>query len=107
MARRLGADWTHIAKAVRADPLVCNRYANPVHKSGRGAGGACFIKDMAAFSRLYARVAKDPTGSAFLKAAERHNIALLSKTGKDLDLVRGVYTTLPTDGTKRRRRSRE
>lgn len=105
MAENFGADWKQIAAAIHADPLVCNRYANPVHKSGRGAGGACFIKDMAAFSRLYAASAKSPTGSAFLKSAEKHNIALLTASRKDLDLLRGVYKALPTDSTKKRGRS--
>jgi UDPglucose 6-dehydrogenase len=91
IAEKLGADWKEIAHAVKADPLICNRYANPVHKSGRGAGGACFIKDMAAFSKLYGTLAKNPAGSALLKAAEQHNIVLLLESGKDLELLRGVY----------------
>lgn len=107
LAQHLGADWKRIAAAVHADPLISNRYANPVHKSGRGAGGACFIKDMAAFSRLYAVSGKSSTGSAFLKSAEKHNIALLAASNKDLDLLRGVYKALPIESAQRRGRSRK
>ncbi|KKW19652.1 MAG: UDP-glucose/GDP-mannose dehydrogenase dimerization [Parcubacteria group bacterium GW2011_GWA2_51_10] len=91
MAQRLGSSWEPIRKATKADPMICNRYANPVHKSGRGAGGACFIKDMAAFARLYEKVVGRPEGVAFLKAAQKNNIALLAETGKDLALLKEVY----------------
>ncbi|NBV76652.1 hypothetical protein EBR66_00580 [bacterium] len=85
------ADWNQIEKALKADPYIPTRYASPVHKSGRGAGGGCFIKDMAAFSHHYRSVLKNKHAHAFLQAAERHNIALLLGTNKDLDLLQGVY----------------
>ncbi len=91
LARELGVPWDAIGKAIIADPLVSNRYANPIHKSGRGAGGHCFIKDLAAFTRLYESRVPDAPGLAFLRAAEQKNIALLSESGKDTDLLRGVY----------------
>lgn len=92
MAQHVKADWEQIQEAIHADPLISNRYSNPVHKSGRGAGGACFIKDMAAFSRLYkAALKKQKAGAAFLAAAEKRNIELLVSSKKDLDLLRGVY----------------
>jgi UDPglucose 6-dehydrogenase len=85
------ADWARIEKALKADPYIPTRYATPVHKSGRGAGGGCFIKDMAAFSHHYRAVLKNKQAHAFLQAAERHNISLLVGTNKDLDLLSGVY----------------
>ncbi len=92
IADHLGVEWEQIQEAIHADPLISNRYANPVHKSGRGAGGACFIKDMAAFSRLYRMTLKKHKAAAgFLTAAEKHNIALLSASKKDLNLLREVY----------------
>ena len=91
MAKHLGADWEPIQKAIEADPLVCNRYSNPIHKSGRGAGGACFIKDFAAFSLHHRKLIGHAHASAFMKAAEKHNIALLSETNKDIGLLEGVY----------------
>ncbi|MBI4093742.1 UDP-glucose/GDP-mannose dehydrogenase family protein [Candidatus Kaiserbacteria bacterium] len=91
LAEHFGANWSAIQRAVEADPLICNRYANPVHKGGRGAGGFCFIKDMAAFARHYEKTVKEPRGTAFLKAAQAKNIALLAASQKDLDLLHGVY----------------
>lgn len=91
-AKAMGADWEPIQKAAEADPLISNRYARPVHKSGRGAGGGCFIKDMAAARGMYeVLLPKDKKSSALLRAMEAKNIELLTATKKDLDLLAGVY----------------
>jgi UDPglucose 6-dehydrogenase len=87
----MDADWAMIRKALAADPMVPNWYIEPVHKSGRGAGGACFIKDMAAFAQLYQKLIRRPEGVALLKAAQKNNIALLVETKKDLNLLLEVY----------------
>ena len=107
MAQHLGADWAPIQKAIEADPLICNRYANPVHKSGRGAGGACFIKDFAAFSQLHHNLIGHKHASAFMKAAEKHNIALLSETKKDIALLKGVYGENVITGTQAARKGKK
>ncbi|OGG53733.1 hypothetical protein A2851_02505 [Candidatus Kaiserbacteria bacterium RIFCSPHIGHO2_01_FULL_53_29] len=91
LAKRHGSDWDAIQRAIEADPLVCNRYARPVHKSGRGAGGHCFIKDVAALRREYETKIKDTSGIAVLDAMEKKNIELLRSSGKDLDLLADVY----------------
>jgi UDP-glucose 6-dehydrogenase len=91
MALNLGAKWEPIQNAVYADPMISNRYSKPVHKSGRGAGGLCFIKDFAAFAKLYRETVGKEEGVAFLKAAEKKNIMLLLGTNKDIDLLEGVY----------------
>ena len=91
MAQHLGCNWRAVQEAIEADPLVCNRYANPVHKGGRGAGGFCFIKDLAAFSHLYKETIKRPEGEALLDAMQKNNIALLMETNKDESLLRDVY----------------
>ena len=91
VAEKLRANWSPIQRAIESDPLVCNRYANPLHKGGRGAGGFCFIKDMAAFAQSYERLVRDPAGVAFLDAAQKKNVALLVNSKKDLDLLTGVY----------------
>ena len=92
LAQKFGANWDVINRAVQADPLISKRYSNPVHKSGRGAGGGCFIKDLAA---LRSHFKKHLPGDVFaynvLKAMEAKNIKLLTSTRKDLDLLRGVY----------------
>lgn len=86
-----GARWEPIEKAIEADPYISNRYAKPVHKSGRGAGGRCFIKDFAAFARAYETATKDEFGAAALRALEEKNKSLLRASGKDLVLLEGVY----------------
>lgn len=91
MAEHLGAKWRPIQQAIEADPLVCNRYANPIHKGGRGAGGFCFIKDLAAFSHLYRGTVRRPEGEVLLDALQKNNIALLMETNKDEALLLDVY----------------
>ena len=91
MAQAHGADWNPIQRAIEADPLICNRYANPLHKGGRGAGGYCFIKDMAAFADHYKKHVRHADGTQMLDAAQNMNIALLAQSNKDLDLLEGVY----------------
>jgi UDPglucose 6-dehydrogenase len=92
VARAKGFEWDNIREAVEADPFISSRYARPIHKTGRGAGGHCFIKDMAALRETYENLApQDKAGSAFLRALEAKNMQLLRTSGKDLDLLRGVY----------------
>src|SRR3989344_1047554 len=91
-AHKLGAKWDVVHRALLADPYICNRYSQPRHKSGRGAGGGCFIKDFAAF-RIQSQklLPSEKESLAALSAFEKKNIQLLSSTGKDLDLLSGVY----------------
>ncbi len=92
LAEALGVNWSTIQPALLADPLISNRYAKPLHKSGRGAGGNCFIKDFAALSTLHKKhVPSDRHGHAVFLAAERKNTQLLVKSKKDLDLLKDVY----------------
>ena len=46
-------NWSVIEKAMSADSRIGSSHLNPIHKSGRGAGGNCFIKDFAAFEEMY------------------------------------------------------
>ncbi|MFA5830980.1 MAG: NAD(P)-binding domain-containing protein [Candidatus Paceibacterota bacterium] len=86
-----GVKYETVRDAMSADPRIGNSHLDPIHKSGRGAGGHCFIKDFAAFSSLYEKIAKDPHGTEALRAFEKKNRHLLQSSGKDLDLLRGVY----------------
>lgn len=104
LAEHFKADWGPIQRAIESDPLICNRYANPVHKGGRGAGGFCFIKDMAAFARHYEETVGESAGSALLDAAQLKNISLLAASRKDLDLLEGVYGTKFIQRAKKARR---
>lgn len=92
LAQKFGANWDVINRAVQADPLISKRYSNPIHKSGRGAGGGCFIKDVAALSRQFKKhLPYDKLAHRVFEAMEAKNIELLTKTNKDLDLLEGVY----------------
>lgn len=91
LAQKLGARWEPILQALQADPNIPSRFANPVHKTGRGAGGHCLIKDMAALRAFYETEVGDSFGAAFLHAAERKNKRLLVESQKDIALLQGVY----------------
>ncbi|MDD2657716.1 MAG: hypothetical protein PHD04_03615 [Candidatus Pacebacteria bacterium] len=91
LAQKSGANWTPIEQALQADPYIAHRYAKPIHKTGRGAGGHCFIKDFAALRDLYESRVGNPAGVETFKSIENKNIALLKESKKDLDLLQGVY----------------
>lgn len=92
LAQKFGANWDVVNRAIQADPLISKRYSNPVHKSGRGAGGGCFIKDVAALrSHFKEHLPQDKLAHKVLEAMEGKNIELLTSTGKDLELLEGVY----------------
>ncbi|TSC66858.1 MAG: UDPglucose 6-dehydrogenase [Parcubacteria group bacterium Gr01-1014_72] len=90
-AEGLGGSFAEVAEAMAADARLGKSHWKAIFDGGRGAGGHCFIKDFAAFSSFYSRVVKDPAGRALLRAAEKKNIALLLGSGKDAELLRGVY----------------
>ena len=72
-----GADWAQIATAIEADPHIPTRYSKPVVDGKRGAGGACFEKDLGAFATL--------SGEPFLREAGYYNRSLLAlDKGSDL-----------------------
>lgn len=86
-----GGNWDVIRQAMAADPDNGPTYMNPVHKSGRGAGGACFIKDFEALARLHKELVNDPLGAEIFDSLTEKNISLLLGSNKDLDLLRGVH----------------
>jgi len=99
LAASLGCKWETVAEAFAADPRIGGSHLKPVHasghvdedKGGRGAGGHCLIKDYAALTDLYRKHVGDEAGLAALDALKDKNIDLLVKSGKDLDLLKGVY----------------
>lgn len=91
VAEKTGGDWSRIRDAVAADPRIGKSHLTPVHFGGRGAGGHCFIKDFAAFSRLYEEFVSDALGTNILNALRDKNNALLRASGKDIELLEGVY----------------
>lgn len=99
MANAVDARFEIVAANLRADSRIGFSHMQPVHQydhmgsqKGRGAGGHCFIKDFAALRELYEKLMpEDKEAVALLKALEAKNIKLLKKSGKDIDLLRGVY----------------
>lgn len=91
LAKSLDCEWENIGEALKADPLISNTYSKPVHKGGRGAGGHCFIKDFAALRAAYEQATGDAPGVAVLTALEQKNAALLTASGKSVDLLATVY----------------
>lgn len=99
LAQAIGADYEVVASAMAADSRIGTSHMQVVDTSGhpgsvagRGAGGHCFPKDLAALREVYAaRVPEDDLGLALLQAAERKNQTLLRESGKDLDLLAGIY----------------
>jgi nucleotide sugar dehydrogenase len=91
LAEKLGGKWKTIRDSMAADPRVGHTHLDPIHKSGRGAGGHCFIKDFSAFHEIYKKEVADTHGLKILDALKNKNIELLTESGKDLDLLAGVY----------------
>ena len=83
--------WEKIRDAMAADHRIGRTHLDPIHKSGRGAGGHCFIKDFDAFRKLYAEKVSDGPGLAILDDLVIKNIEYLTDSNKDLDLLEDVY----------------
>ena len=92
LGQKFGVNWDIVNRAIKADPLISNRYSNPIHKSGRGAGGGCFIKDVAALrAHIKKHLPHDKKALRVFEAMEEKNLELLTSTNKDLDLLEAVY----------------
>jgi len=94
--KSLDCEWEPVHQAITADPRIGAAHMNPVHETlgvlGRGAGGHCFLKDFAAFRQLYTEVAGDDVlGLNVLESIESKNLSLLIGSGKDIDVLKGVY----------------
>lgn len=91
VANKKNIDWTIVRDTMAADPRIGRSHLDPLHKSGRGAGGHCFIKDFAAFAEIYEEIVGDDAGIQVLARVRDKNAKLLVESGKDLDLLAGVY----------------
>lgn len=91
LSEKNGCEWEKIREGIATDPRIGASHTNPVHKSGRGAGGHCFIKDFAAFREGYESVVDDPHGVNLLRSFEAKNNKLLIHSQKDFDLLQDVY----------------
>ena len=86
-----GGDWKIIRDAFIHDSRIGASHTEPIHKSGRGAGGDCFIKDFEALRGMYKNQVGDSLGDDIFRALKDKNIELLSSSGKDVGLIEGVY----------------
>jgi UDPglucose 6-dehydrogenase len=91
VAKKKGIDWATVRDTMAADPRIGRTHLDPLHKSGRGAGGHCFIKDFAAFADLYREAVGDSLGRKVLESLRDKNVDLLLNSDKDFDLLHGVY----------------
>ena len=91
LVEKTGCNWEMVREAMVHDPRIGESHTQPIHSSGRGAGGHCFIKDFEAFRRLYLSEVGDTQGAEVLTTMAQKNIALLLESNKDLDLLEGVY----------------
>lgn len=91
LCQKLGCDYGQIKLAMQNDPMISNHHLEPVHKTGRGAGGDCLIKDFAALRFFVEDNNLDEEYIALLKQFEKINKGLLRSTNKDLGLLEGVY----------------
>lgn len=100
LSKGMGIEYEAVREVLGADPRIGYSHLQPIDASGhtnipgRGAGGHCFIKDLEAFRELYQHDLIDPKGNMFLDALVKKNIQLLTDSGKDLDLLKGVYETV-------------
>lgn len=86
-----GGDWNTVREAMINDPRIGSSHTQPVHESGRGAGGHCFIKDFEAFRQYHHTTVDDKLASNILSAMKDYNNLLLTESQKDLDLLKQVY----------------
>ena len=102
--QKMGIDYDLVSKITALDSRIGPSHLQVKHNSGlskkmgRGAGGHCFIKDMAAFIEFFSELGiekeEDKLALDFLKKVVKLNQNLLINSRKDLDLLRGVYKNL-------------
>lgn len=91
LSQKVDVDYEKLKEAFGADPRIGNNHLTVNFEGGRGAGGYCFIKDFAAFNDFYEMHVGDAEGVGALKGFEEKNIKFLRESGKDEELLKGVY----------------
>jgi len=91
LSEAAGADYEQVAECIGHDPRIGRSHTEVVHDGGRGAGGACFVKDFAAFRRMLESMNCHAGGCGLAEAAEDYNRQLLSESGKSVELIKSVY----------------
>lgn len=91
LAESMGTNWEILREAIIHDPRIGESHTQPVHDSGRGAGGHCFIKDFEAFRRFHKENVNNKHVNNMLESMIDYNNKLLIESNKNLDLLEGVY----------------
>lgn len=91
LAKKLDCQWETLRDIMANDPWIGKMHIDPVHKTGRGAGGECFIKDFVALKDFVENELNDALASNVLTSLEKKNIELLTQSNKDLNLLQRVY----------------
>jgi nucleotide sugar dehydrogenase len=101
LTQKIGCNWEVFREALIHDARIGESHTQPVHASGhdvdghaqvkRGAGGHCLIKDFEALRMMYKDEVASTEGDVLLKAMVELNNKFLIESGKDLDLLKGVY----------------
>lgn len=94
LVESMGGNWQQVRDALVNDPRVGESHTEPIHQSGRGAGGHCFMKDFEAFRHVYETQVGDKAGSELMRMLAYKNIRLLTDSKKDLDILERVYGNL-------------
>jgi len=101
LARRKKVNYDIVADIVGYDSRIGHGHlavkdnSDLAKKPGRGAGGHCFLKDMAAFAEMFKeeplKSREDKLAAAFLDQAVKLNNRLLLDSKKDLDFLAAIY----------------
>lgn len=80
-----------IKEAMSQDPRIGVTHLDIVHKTGRGAGGHCFIKDFECFIQMCKEENLPDVNVEILEKIRDKNIQLLISSQKDIDLIKEIY----------------
>lgn len=104
LSQKKGVDYATVAKMTGLDPRIGSSHLQVNHesghsdKAGRGAGGHCFLKDMAALIEMLKQhdlsSEEDRLSLQALESIVELNNRLLIDSEKDVDLLEGVYGSI-------------
>lgn len=90
LVEKKGLDFKIIKEGMQHDIRIGSTHLEVIHQGGRGAGGNCFIKDFEAFIEMFESADLNRQVEVLEKIREI-NLRYLNNSGKNPDLVRGVY----------------
>jgi UDPglucose 6-dehydrogenase len=101
LSQEKGVDYKKVSEMTGYDSRIGHSHLQIKHQGGlsgekgRGAGGHCFIKDMAALIEMFKECdlenEQNRLALKFLEASVNFNNKLLVDSQKDLDLLFGIY----------------